>query len=57
MRVQFLPDTGAAMPRKSLAQRYGSDIRTFPAGTYVIVYKHQGSALALIALVSGRLIV
>lgn len=55
--IATFPDMGAAMPRRSLAQRYGEDIRTLPAGTYVIVYRHQDAHLVLLALVPGKLIV
>lgn len=55
--IATFPDMGAAMPRESLVNRYGTNIRTLPAGVYVIVYEHVGQQLTLIALVPGKLIV
>lgn len=54
--IMTFPDIGAARPRKSLIERYGKQIRTIPAGTYVIVYEHRDATLVLIALVPGKLI-
>lgn len=51
------PDMVAAMPRRSLVQRYGADIRTLPAGSYVVVYRHHDGKLILVALVSGKLVI
>lgn len=55
--IATFPDMESAIPTKSLVQRYGKDIRTLPAGSYVIVYEHRNTALILVALAPAKLMV
>lgn len=50
------PNSGSAMPRASLVARYGEGIRTYAGGSHVIVYRVEGDAITLLALVPGRLV-
>lgn len=54
--VEAFSDIGSAHPKKSLARRYGEGIRTMASGQYVIVYRHDGAQLVLLALVPGKLV-
>lgn len=51
------PDSGSPLARKSLDERYGEGIRQLPVSRFVIVYRHVGDTVDVLALVYGPSIV
>lgn len=51
------PDSGSPLARKSLVERYGEGIRQLAVSRFVIVYRHVGNTVDVLALVYGPSIV
>lgn len=47
------PDSGSPLVRKSLVERYGEGIRQLAVSRFVIVYRHVGNKVDILALVYG----
>jgi plasmid stabilization system protein ParE len=51
--LQHFPDMGSADVRSSLIKRFGSGIRKIGVSTFVIIYRHTGNSIEVLALVYG----
>jgi hypothetical protein len=51
--IEHNPDIGSPLARPYLTERYGADIRTVAISTFVLVYRHNGDFVDVLALVYG----
>lgn len=50
------PDMGKLAQSVTLTSRFGEDIRTLVCGSYLLVYRHTGKTVCVLALYPARLV-
>jgi hypothetical protein len=53
LMLEHNPDIGSPLVRKSLVAIYGPKIRTFAISSFILVYRHEGDYVDVLALVYG----
>lgn len=51
------PEMGSPLVRRSLVSQYGEGLRQIPVATFLIVYRYEGRAVDVLALVYGPSVV
>ena len=51
--LSTFPDLGSRIETRELSIRYGGGLRRLPVGPFLLLYRHEGDVVNVLALVSG----